>query len=116
VVTLLRGEIWWADLGSGSASEPAYRRPVLVLQDDHFNRSRLSTVIVASFTSDLHLRNMPGNVFVPASASGLKRDSTVNVAQLSTIDRSWLERRVNRLSTRIMTQVDLGVSLVLGLQ
>ena len=92
-----RGEIWWADLPEPRRSEPGYRRPVLVVQADAFNRSRIQTVIVAAITSKLGLAEAPGNVLLPARSSGLPRDSVVNVSQLLTLDRGFLTERAGAL-------------------
>lgn len=110
-----RGEIWWADLGEPRGSEPAYRRPVLVVQEDAFNRSDLATVMVLSLTSDLRYAEMPGNVRLPADRCGLDRESVVNVTQIATVDRSWLESPVGKLPRAIMGQIEYGLRLALGL-
>jgi mRNA interferase MazF len=110
-----RGDIWWADLDAPRRSEPGFRRPVLVLQADAFNRSRLSTVVVAALTSNLALTDAPGNVLLPAGDSDLPRDSVVNVSQLLTLDRRFLAAAVGRVPGRIMEQVEAGVRVVLGL-
>src|SRR6185312_9021177 len=98
--TIKRGEIWWADLPEPRRSEPGYRRPVLVIQADSFNRSRIQTVIVAVITSNLGLAEAPGNVLLPARTSGLPRDSVVNVSQMLTLDRDYLSERAGRLPPR----------------
>jgi mRNA interferase MazF len=110
-----RGEIWWADLAKPRRSEPGYRRPVLVVQADSFNRSRIQTAIVAAITSDLELADMPGNVLLPARSTGLPRDSVVNVSQLLTLDRSFLTERAGTLPPRLQGSVDEGLRLVLEL-
>lgn len=110
-----RGDIWWADLGEPRDSEPGFRRPVLVVQEDAYNESRLATVIVLSLTSDVRYADMPGNVLLSEEETGLDRDSVVNVTQLVTIDRSWLESRVGRLERSASEQIDYGLRLVLGL-
>ena len=110
-----RGEIWWADLGEPRGSEPGYRRPVLIVQDDHFNRSNLTTVIVLSFTSNLKLKDMPGNVYLSKEDSGLSKDSVINVTQLSAIDKEWLDEFVAEAPQRIIRQVEDGLALVLSL-
>jgi mRNA interferase MazF len=115
VVSIRRGEIWWAELGEPRGSEPGHRRPVLVLQDDRFNDSRLATVIAAALTSETRYAEMPGNVLVPAAKSRLDRDSVVNVTQIATIDRSWLVSRVSKLPKPVLAQVDYGLRLTLGL-
>lgn len=112
---MIRGEIWWADLQAPRGSEPGFRRPVLVIQANSFNRSRIQTVIVAVISSNLRLADAPGNVLVPAHASGLARDSVVNVSQLITLDRSLLTEPVGRISERVMSEVVAGLRLVLEL-
>jgi mRNA interferase MazF len=110
-----RGEIWWADLPEPRLSEPGYRRPVLVVQADSFNRSRLHTSIVAVISTNLDLAEAPGNVLLPAGASGLSRDSVVNVSQLLTLDRSFLTEHVCTLPPRVQRTVDEGLRTVLQL-
>lgn len=110
-----RGEVWWADMGEPRSSEPGYRRPVLVVQNDAFNRSRLQTTLVVSLTGNLRLVEAPGNVLVPAKASGLPKDSVANVTQLLTLDEDFLTERAGKLPPRLMAQVDAGLKLVLAL-
>jgi mRNA interferase MazF len=111
-----RGEIWWADLPEPRGSEPGYRRrPVLVLQANSFNQSRIRTVIVAVLTRNLRLAEAPGNVLLPASTTGLPRDSVVNISQLLTLDRSFLTDEVGKLPGRLMAQLDGGLRLVFDL-
>ncbi|HET6765135.1 MAG TPA: type II toxin-antitoxin system PemK/MazF family toxin, partial [Longimicrobiaceae bacterium] len=93
--------MWWADLSEPRGSEPGYRRPVLIVQADAFNRSRISTVLAVVLTGNLRLVEAPGNVLVPAKTSGLPRDSIANVSQLITIDRSFLDERIGRISPQI---------------
>ena len=110
-----RGEIWWASLPEPSGSEPGFRRPVLVVQADPFNRSRLQTVMAVVLTSNLRLVEAPGNVLVPADASGLPKDSIANVSQVVTVDRAFLTERAGRLRGRVMEAVDEGLRLALDL-
>ena len=112
---LNRGEVWWADLPDPVGSAPGYRRPVLVVQSDAFNRSRLATVIVVVLTANLRLVDAPGNILIPARASGLPRDSVANVSQVLTLTREVLTERVARLSGNLMRQVDDGLRTVLAL-
>jgi mRNA interferase MazF len=109
-----RGEIWWATLPPPVGSGPGYRRPVLVIQSDAFNSSRIPTVIVAAITSNVELARAPGNVRLDARQSGLKKVSVVNVSQLATLDRRILTERVTALSKQTMDRVDTGVRLVLA--
>jgi mRNA interferase MazF len=112
---MLRGELWWADLGLPRGSAPALRRPVLVISADQYNRSKLRTVTVAVITSNLHLAALPGNVTVPADLAGLQTDSVVNVTQLATIDRDTLEERISALPDWLMSQVAAGLARALAL-
>jgi mRNA interferase MazF len=110
-----RGSICWADLGEPHGSKPARRRPILVIQADPFSTSRLNTAIAAVITSSTALAAMPGNVFLPAIASGLPEDSVVNVTALVTLDKTDLEEPVGHLPTSLMNDVDRGLHRVLGL-
>lgn len=110
-----RGGIFWADLGRRSGSGPAKRRPVVVVQSDALNRSRVGTAVVASLTSNTGLANNPGNVFVPAAASGLPKDSVVNVTQLSAVDREALDGPVGTVPVALMREIDTGLRAVLDL-
>lgn len=110
-----RGEIWWADLGEPARSEPGYKRPVLVVQDNAFNKSKISTVIVAVITSNVFLSSAPGNVRLSKKACGLDRESVVNVSQILTIDKSYLTEKSGRISSKLQQEVDQGMRLVLAL-
>jgi mRNA interferase MazF len=110
-----RGEIWWADLPEPRRSEPGYRRPVLVIQADAFNRSRIQTVLVAVITSNIDIATAPGNVVLPARSSGLPRDSVVNVSQVLTLDRGFLTEHAGTLPARLQGSVDAGLRLILQL-
>jgi mRNA interferase MazF len=109
-----RGEIHWADLGTPFGSRPAKHRPVLVVQSDPYNASRLATVVAVVITSNTGLAAMPGNVFLPATATGLPRDSVVNVTALVTLNKTDLTDRVGRLSLTQMNEVDRGLRRALG--
>jgi len=109
-----RGEIWWASLKTPGGSSPGFRRPVLIIQSNEFNRSRINTVLVAVITSNLVLDNAPGNVRIPARASGLKKGSVVNVSQIITVDKSFLSGRVGTVKANYMREVEYGLRLVLG--
>ena len=110
-----RSEVWWADLGPRQGSAPAWRRPVLIVSADAFNRSRIKTVTVAAITSNLRLAAAPGNVALAAGTAGLDRDCVVNVSQVITLDKSNLETRLGSLDLSRMEQVDAGLRLALGL-
>ena len=110
-----RGEIWWAELSAPSGSEPGFSRPILIVQSDAFNRSKINTVIGAVLTSNLRLAEAPGNVKLAKSISKLKKESLVNVSQLITVDKSFLTERVSRISVAKQHEVDEGLKLVLSL-
>lgn len=110
-----RGEIWWANLPPPAGSGPGNRRPVLIVQSNAFNESRIATVLVAIVTSNLALSNAPGNFRLRKSVSGLSKVSVVNVSQIVTLDRRFLGKRVASLASGVMQRVDEGLKLVLGL-
>jgi len=110
-----RGEIWWANLPPPSGSGPGLRRPVLVVQSNPFNDSRISTVVVLAITSNLALEAAPGNLRINTSVSGLSRTSVINVSQVLTIDRVYLSKRVKALPTQLMNVLNEGLRLSLGL-
>ena len=110
-----RGEIWWAELPESTASEPGYRRPVLIIQSDDFTRSRIQTVIAIVLTTNLRLAAAPGNVLVTANDTNLPKDSVVNISQIITVDKSFLAERVSEVDDRIMLLVEDGVRTVLAL-
>ena len=110
-----RGEIWWASLPESVGSEPGYRRPVLIIQADEFNRSTIRTAICAAVTSNIGLASAPGNVHISTRSSGLPKPSVVNVSQLISLDRTRLMERVKALDAQSMIQVDEGLRLVLKL-
>ncbi len=113
---MVRGELWWADLGLPRGSAPALRRPILVISADQYNRSRLATVTVAVLTSNVQLAALPGNILVPADVVvDLDADSVVNVTQLATIDRSAIEERIGSLPDWLMSDVDAGLARALAL-
>ena len=109
-----RGEIWWSSLPTPDGSSPGFRRPILVIQSNEFNRSRINTVVAAVITSNLALAVAPGNVRVPARSSGLRKASVVNVSQVITVDKSFLAERVGKLNTQQLSAVEDGLRLVLG--
>lgn len=110
-----RAGLYWADLGAPSGSRPAKRRPVLVVQSDPYNASRLATVLTAVVTSNTALAAMPGNVFLPAVATGLPRDSVVNVTALATLNKTDLSDQIGDVPDNVMQEVDRGLRRVLGL-
>jgi mRNA interferase MazF len=114
-VVIERGAVYWADLGPAVGSRPAKRRPVLVIQDNPYNASRLATVLAVVITSNTALAEMPGNAFLPATSTGLPRDSVVNVTAIVTLNKSDLSERLEILPGHLMREVDRGLRRVLGL-
>ena len=112
---MIRGEIWWVDLGIPFGSEPGFKRPVLIVQDDSFNESNINTVIVVSITSNLNLAEAPGNVLLSKKDSNLSKESVVNVSQIVTLDRERFLNKVGTLKSSKMVDVEKGLKLVIGL-
>jgi mRNA interferase MazF len=112
---MIRGDIFWADLGDPMGSEPGYRRPVLVVQADEFNGSKLATIIILGLTTNLGLRRIPGCVVLNAAETGLTKDVVCNASQIKTIDRRRLDEHVGQLDDATMFMVDNAMRRVLGL-
>ena len=110
-----RGEIWWANLPEPVGSEPGFRRPVLVIQSNDFNRSRIATVIALVITSNIKLAQAPGNVLLPSKVTGLSKDSVANVSQVITIDKTFLAEKMETIPSYLLEQVENGIRLVMGL-
>ena len=105
-----RGEIWWADLPEPRGSIPGFEHPVVIIQSDSFNKSNIKTLIVALITSNLDRAAMPGNVALSKRASGLEKESVVNVTQIFTVDKTDLFEYVGTLSERKMEQIENGLA------
>jgi mRNA interferase MazF len=114
-VVVQRREVWWADLDEPRGSEPGFRRPILVVQAEAFNRSRLRTFLCVVLTSNTRLLDAPGNVLLPKADSGLPKESVANVTQLVTLDQDYLVEKTGRIPQRTMARVDAGLRLILDL-
>ncbi len=114
MVTVSQGEVWWADLGEPRGSKPGFRRPVLVIQGDALNRSRIATAVCVALTSNVKWASAPGNVLLSESATGLPKESVANVSQIVTLDESELTVRVGKLPKAKLELVLSGVDVVLG--
>src|SRR5215203_2286640 len=110
-----RGQIWWADLPEPRASSPGYQHPVVIIQSDDFNQTKLNTVIGAVITSNLDLAEMPGNVLLKKEQTELPKDSVVNVTQIITVDKTELLEYIGTISERKMEQIEKGLRLILSL-
>ena len=113
-MVITQGDIWWADIPAPTGSGPGFRRPVLVVQGDALNQSRIATIVCVPLTSNLKWAAAPGNVQLPASVSGLPKDSVANVSQIVSLDRGLLSERTGRLSRSKMDVVLAGIDIVLG--
>ncbi len=109
-----QGEVWWADLGDPAGSEPGFRRPVVIIQGDAFNRSRIATVVCVALRSNLRWAEAPGNVLLTAKATGLPKDSVANVSQIVTLDRESLVERVGVVPQKKLELILFGIDVVLG--
>lgn len=110
-----RGDVWWASLPEPVGSEPGYRRPLLVVQADSFNQSRIQTVLGVALTTNLRLAEAPGNLLLTSRQTGLPKDCVANVSQIVTADRRTLTERVSALPPPLMEKIEAGLRLVLGL-
>jgi mRNA interferase MazF len=111
---LAQGQVWWAELPPPVGSVSRYGRPVLVVQGNAFNRSRIRTVVIVPLTSNLRRANDPGNVLLSSERTGLPQDSVANCSLIATIDRGMLDDLVGQLSERLIQRVMDGIGIVLG--
>jgi mRNA interferase MazF len=114
MVTIAQGDVWWAELSEPVGSTPGFRRPVLVVQGDQLNRSRIATVICVPLTSNLAWADAPGNVLLSAKLTGLPKESVANASQIVVVDKVRLEEHVGRLPRRKLELVLNGIDVVLG--
>jgi mRNA interferase MazF len=113
-MVISQGEVWWADVPAPTGSEPGFRRPVVVVQGDALNRSRIATVVCVPLTSNLKWAAAPGNVLLTARSSSLSKDSVANVSQIVTLDRALLTERAGKLSTAKLELVLAGINVILA--
>jgi mRNA interferase MazF len=114
VIEVAQGEIWWADLGEPAGSAPGFRCPVVVVQGNALNRSRIGTVVCVPLTSNLAWQGAPGNTLLPAADTRLPRPSVANASQIVALDRNTLTERVGRLRPKLVAQILAGIDIVLG--
>lgn len=113
-MVISQGEVWWADLGEPMGSEPSYRRPVIVVQGDALNRSRISTVVCIPLTRNIKWAGAPGNLLLKSELTGLPEASVANVSQIVALDRDQLTERVGKVGTRQLDAILNGVDIILG--
>ena len=109
-----QGEVWWADLPDPTGSGPGFRRPVVIVQSDALNRSRIATVICVPLTSNLKWASAPGNLKLPARVTGLPKDSVANVSQIVSVDKALLAERVAKLPASKLELLLSGIGLALA--
>ena len=114
MVSVSQGDVCWAELAEPEGSEPGFRRPVVVVQGDAVNRSRIATVVCVALTSNMKWSAAPGNVPLPSTATGLPKDSVANVSQIVTVDKAALTQRMGKLSRAKLELVLSGIDVVLG--
>jgi mRNA interferase MazF len=113
-VVIACGDVWWADMPDPVGSGPGFRRPVVVVQGDSINNSRIATVVCVPLTSNLKWAKAPGNVELTQTVTGLPKDSVANVSQIVTLDRALLAKRVGRLPKVKVELIHSGIDVILG--
>ena len=113
---MTRGELWWADFGVPFGSEPGYKRPVIIMQNDFFNRSKINTTIVIPLTTNMLLADAPGNILFTKNESKLKKDSVIMVSQIEVIDRKRLIEKISKIDIKILEKIENNIMFVLGLK
>ena len=113
---MTRGELWWADFGVPFGSEPGYKRPVIVIQNDFFNKSNINTTIVIPLTTNMILADAPGNIIFSGKESKLKKDSVIAISQIEVIDRQRLIEKISRINTGILEKMENNIMFVLGIK
>jgi mRNA interferase MazF len=112
---MTRGEIWWAYLRKPVGSEPGFKRPVLIIQSDIFNESKMQTVICVIITSNLNLANTGKNIVLKSKESNLPKDSVINVSQIVTLDKEHLDELVGSISHKTLQRLETSLRIVLNL-
>ncbi len=113
---MTRGELWWADFGIPFGSEPGYKRPVLIMQNDFFNNSKINTTIVIPLTTNLILADAPGNILITKHESKLKKDSVITISQIEVIDRQRLIEKITKIDKTIIEKIENNILFVLGIR
>jgi mRNA interferase MazF len=113
---MTRGELWWADFGIPFGSEPGYKRPVLIIQNDFFNNSKINTTIVIPLTTNMILADAPGNILITKRESRLKKDSVITISQIEVIDRQRLIEKITKLEAAIIEKIEDNILFILGIR
>ncbi len=112
-MTIRQGDIFWVDFGSPKGSEPGYRHPHVIIQNNVFNASKINTVVVCALTSNLKWAKSPGNVLLKKGEGNVPKDSVVNISQIATVDKSFLEEKIGALPPLKIKQIIDGVKLLI---
>jgi len=113
---MTRGEIWWLDFGIPFGSEPGFRRPVIILQNDFFNKSNINTTIVIPLSTNLILADVPGNILLEKRESKLRKDSVILLSQIGVADKRRLIEKITKINKEIMEKIENDIVFVLGLK
>ncbi len=112
---MIRGELWWIDLGMPYGSEPGYRRPVLIIQNDYFNKSNIHTTVIVPLTTNLNYAEVPGNILLRKNESKLNKDSVIVTSQIKVIDKARFIEKIAKVNKAIIEKVENNILLVLGM-
>jgi len=113
---MTRGELWWLDYGIPFGSEPGYRRPVIILQNDFFNSSNMNTTIVIPLSTNLILADVPGNIFLEKRESKLEKDSVILLSQTGVVDKQRLVEKITKINKSVMERIDNNIIFILGIK
>ena len=113
---MIRGELWWADYGVPFGSEPGYKRPVIIIQNDYFNTSKINTTIVIPLSTNTLLADVPGNIFIGKKESKLKYDSVILLSQVGVIDKQRLVEKISKIDKNIMYKIENSVLFMFGIK
>jgi mRNA interferase MazF len=113
---MTRGELWWIDYGVPFGSEPGYKRPVLVIQNDLFNNSKINTTVVIPLTTNLLLADVPGNIFLDKKESKLPKDSVILLSQIGVVDKQRFVEKISKTSKDTMKKIENSMMFILGIK
>jgi mRNA interferase MazF len=113
---MIRGELWWVDYGIPYGSEPGYRRPVIIMQNDFFNNSKINTTVVIPLTANLLLADVPGNILLNKKDTRLNKDSVILISQMGVIDKERLIEKISKINSEIMKKLENNIAFILGIK
>jgi len=112
---MIRGELWWIDLGIPFGSESGFRRPVVILQNDFFNKSQIKTTIIIPLSTNMLLAEAPGNIIITKRESKLNNDSVIILSQIKAVDRARLIDKISKIDRTIMEKIENNLMFLLGI-